>query len=93
MKRARTELKRMDDTIKICLNTLMSYKTELLHLRRWLKELRKHQDIPRVVILFLKTTIQNIVKIGQKMSSTRRSRTRTMKMLLDAFADREDNHI
>ena len=93
VKRARTELKRMDDTIKICLNTLMSYYNELLQLRRWLKELWKHQDIPRVVILFLKTTIQNIVKIGQKISSTRGSRRRTMKMLLHAFADREENHI
>ena len=79
--------------MKICLGMLESHYTELLNLRRWLKELLKHRDILRSVILFLKTTIKNLVKIGQKMSSTRGSRRRTMKMLINAFADREDKHI
>ena len=93
VKKARTKLKKLDHTMKICLEMLKSHYTELLNLRRWLKELLKHQDIPSSVILFLKTTMQNVVKIGQKMSSTRGSRRRTMKMLLNAFADREDKHI
>ena len=93
VKKARTKLKKLDQTMKICLGMLESHYTELLNLRRWLKELLKHRDIPRSVILFLMTTIKNLVKIGQKMSSTRGSRRRTMKILLNAFADREDKHI
>ena len=60
VKKARTKLKKLDHTLKIFLEMLKSYYTELLNLRRWLKELLKHQDIPSSVILFLKTTRQNV---------------------------------
>ena len=93
VREARRMLEKTDYAIRICVRAIKSYHTELINLRRLLKELLKHQDIPSSVILFLKTTMQNVVKIGQKMSSTRGSRRRTMKMLLNAFADREDKHI
>ena len=93
VKKARTKLKELDHTLKICLEILKSYYTELLNLRRWLKELLKHQDIPSSVIRFLKTTMQNVERIGMKMTKSRGSRRHIMKIIINAFADHGDKPI
>ena len=93
VKKARIMLKKLDYSLKICLVMLKNYHTELLNLRRWLKELLKHQDIPSSVIRFLKTTMQNVERIGQKMSKRRGSRRHIMKIIINAFADHGDKQI
>ena len=93
VKKACIMLKKLDQSLKICLGMLKNYHTELLNLRRWLKELLKHQDIPSSVIRFLKTTMQNVERIGQKMSKRKGSRRHIMKIIFNAFADHGDKQI
>ena len=57
------------------------------------KELLKHQDIPSSVIRFLKTTMQNVERIGMKMTKSRGSRRHIMKIIINAFADHGDKPI
>ena len=93
VKKARIMLKKLDYSLKICLVMLKNYHTELLNLRRWLKELLKHQDIPSSVIRFLKATMQNVARIGMKIHKTRGSRRHIMKIIINAFADHGDKPI
>ena len=86
-------LEKTDYSVRICVRMLKNYHTELLNLRRWLKELLKHQDIPSSVIRFLKTTMQNVERIGQKMSSIRGSRKYIIKILVNTLTDPEDRQL
>ena len=70
VRKARIMLEKTDYCVRICVKILRNYHAELLNLRRWLKELLKHQDIPSSVIRFLKTTMQNVARIGMKIHKT-----------------------
>ena len=93
VRKARIMLEKMDYCVRICVKILRNYHAELLNLRRWLKELLKHQDIPSSVIRFLKATMQNVARIGMKMTKSRGSRRHIMKIIINAFADHGDKPI
>ena len=93
VRKARIMLEKTDYRVRICVKILRNYHAELLNLRRWLKELLKHQDIPSSVIRFLKTTMQNVARIGMKLHKTRGSRRHIMKIIINAFADHGDKPI
>ena len=93
VRKARIMLEKTDYCVRICVKMLKNYHAELLNLRRWLKELLKHQDIPSSVIRFLKTTMQNVERIGMKMTKSRGSRRHIMKIIINAFADHGDKPI
>ena len=93
VRKARIMLEKTDYSVRICVRALKNYHTELLNLRRWLKELLKHQDIPSSVIRFLKMMTQNVERIREKMSKRRGSRRHIMKIVINAFADHGDKQI
>ena len=93
VRKARIMLEKTDYRVRICVKILRNYHAELLNLRRWLKELLKHQDIPSSVIRFLKATMQNVARIGMKMTKSRGSRRHIMKIIINAFADHGDKPI
>ena len=93
VRKARIMLEKTDYCVRICVKILRNYHAELLNLRRWLKELLKHQDIPSSVIRFLKATMQNVARIGMKMTKSRGSRRHIMKIIINAFADHGDKPI
>ena len=93
VRKARIMVEKTDYCIRICVKILRNYHAELLNLRRWLKELLKHQDIPSSVIRFLKATMQNVARIGMKMTKSRGSRRHIMKIIINAFADHGDKPI
>ena len=93
VRKARIMLEKTDYCVRICVKILRNYHAELLNLRRWLKELLKHQDIPSSVIRFLKTTMQNVARIGMKIHKTRGSRRPIMKIIINAFTDHGDKPI
>ena len=93
VREARRMLEKTDYAVRICVRAIKSYHTELINLRRLLKELLKHQDIPSSVIRFLKEMTQNVERIRMKMSRRRGSRRHIMKIVINAFADHGDKPI
>ena len=93
VRKARIMLEKTDYRVRICVKILRNYNAELLNLRRWLKELLKHQDIPSSVIRFLKEITQNVARIGMKLHKSRGSRRHIMKIVINAFADHGDKPI
>ena len=93
VRKSRILLEKTDYRARMCVKIIRSYHAELLNLRKWLKELLKHQDIPSSVIRFLKEITQNVARIGMKLHKTRGSRRHIMKILINAFADHGDKPI